>query len=299
MYGTSEVYTFLPYRLRWIRRWFYRRGRSIDLEILTKLGKRLIYHPSGCKDQALQQTIRQRYPYICGNCGWAAKACDDEVNDIALSLKNRYGSLIIPSSLMPSDRIDQTIMKYRSLDLNLWNGEVDIPSGFQLAKSSRIRIMHSFFDSGRRHGGKNIKGSPFIFDAVERLREEGHPVEYFYVNNISMRDMRYYQAQADIIVDQIIYGWWGSTAAEGMALGKPVVCYLHPEWKKEFLKAHPEYEELPIVEANTTNIYEVLKRLVVDSRFRKERGRASRTFAEQHFDVKKNALLLEQKLLSL
>ena len=40
--------------------------------------------------------------------------------------------------------------------------------------------------------------------------------------------MRYYQVQADIIVEQLIYGWWGSTAIEGM-LGKPVTVILIPK----------------------------------------------------------------------
>jgi glycosyltransferase involved in cell wall biosynthesis len=111
--------------------------------------------------------------------------------------------------------------------------------------------------------------------------------------------MRYYQVQADIVVDQLIYGWWGSTAIEAMALGKPVICYLSPSWKEIFLKRFPEYTSLPIVEGNTQNIYEVLKRLTTDKDYREQKGKESRLFAEKHFDVKKNARELEKIFLTL
>jgi len=96
--------------------------------------------------------------------------------------------------------------------------------------------------------------------------------------------MRFYQQQADIIVEQLIYGWWGSTFVETAALGKPVVCYLRPSWKKFFLETFPEYTELPIVEADTQTIYVVLKRLAEDSDYRQRAGEASRKFAEMHFN---------------
>ena len=120
--------------------------------------------------------------------------------------------------------------------------------------------------------------------AVERLKTEGYPVEYFFVNNKPSNQMRFYQAQADIVVEQLIYGWWGSTFVEASALGKPVVCYLRPSWKEFFFKVFPEYNDLPIVEANVENIYQVLKKLITDEAYRLKKGNDARRFAEQHFD---------------
>ena len=111
--------------------------------------------------------------------------------------------------------------------------------------------------------------------------------------------MRFYQVQADIIVEQLRYGWWGSTGVETMALGKPVICYLRPEWKDFFLKNFPENHGLPIVEATVDNFYEVLKQLLDDPEQRAKYGERSRKFAEQHFDPEKNARDLSQFLLDL
>ena len=110
--------------------------------------------------------------------------------------------------------------------------------------------------------------------------------------------MKYIQIQADIVVDQLIYGWWGSTAVESMALGKPVICFLRPSWKKFFLNQFTEISQLPIVEANASNIYDVLKNLVTDACFREQKGKDSRKFAEENFDPQKNVFgftkILEQ-----
>ena len=100
--------------------------------------------------------------------------------------------------------------------------------------------------------------------------------------------MRFYQVQADIIVEQLIYGSYGSTGIEAMAVGKPVVCYLSNSWKKYYHKCFPNSETPPIIEANTQNIYEVIKKLATDKKYRTKAGAASRRFAETHLDPEKN-----------
>jgi hypothetical protein len=150
--------------------------------------------------------------------------------------------------------------------------------------------MHSAFleKSGRNWKGRNIKGSPYVHEAIEKLREEGHSVEYYFVKDKPSSQMRFYQAQADIIVEQLIYGWWGSTFVETSALGEPVVCYLRSLWKDYFFKTFSEYNELPIIEANTETIYQALKKLVIDEEFRQRKALESQLFAEAHFDLARN-----------
>ena len=161
---------------------------------------------------------------------------------------------------------------------------------FRLSKTKKLRILHSNFlkNSGRDYKNRNIKGTPHILAAVERLVREGHPVEYLNIENVDSKNMRFYQAQADIVVDQLIFGSWGSTCVECLALGKPVVCYLRPSVKDFFLKNFPEYDSLPIVEADTKSIYHTLKKLVTDAEFRNQQKIASREFAESHFDGTEN-----------
>jgi len=98
--------------------------------------------------------------------------------------------------------------------------------------------------------------------------------------DIPNKDVRFLQAQVDIFLDMLTYGWFGATAREGMMLGKPVICYLRPEWLDSMRKEIPEYvDELPVISATPQTVYDVLRELVVNADKRREIGARSRSFA--------------------
>lgn len=264
------------------------------------VGCLLVYLPTGCLDNDLKSTWMQlEAGNICGNCG-SFDRCDDVANSLNFRRIRRYFAFAIgnDSEAKASRELVERRIKYKAIDLDKWKPDLEIPERFRLPPTTKIRVLHSNFlkKSGRAWQGRNIKGSPFVAAAVERLAAEGHPVELLSIEDVPSRDMRFYQAQADIVVEQLIYGWWGSTGVETMALGKPVVCHIRPSWKQFFLATFPEYTDLPIVEADVHTVYDALKRLVVDAAYRAERGRASRRFAEAHFNPAANALALAELL---
>jgi hypothetical protein len=252
---------------------------------------KLIYLPTGCRDiDTKSDWTKLDQGNVCGNCG-ASDRCDDQLNMLNFSRLRRYFDSAI-ESCTPQISLQYTekFRQWKCIDLNLWHPSLKIPEEHVLVDTGRIRILHSTYleKSGRSWQGRNIKGSPYVLAAIDKLKEEGYLVEYFHINNTPSNLMRFYQIQADIVVEQLIVGWWGSTGVETMALGKPVVCYLRPSWKAFFLKTFPEYEGLPIVEADTNTIYGALKKLVTDEDYRRQKGRESRLFAEKHFDPEKN-----------
>lgn len=296
--GTTypEIFSVIP--RKYIN--FLSKRFSPELILLNILNKKLLCFPNGCLQEVLRKDfVKHEDGNVCANCGWSNRVCDDEQNQFFFDIRNKYFDFTIANTPIQSNRIEKHLIKERTIDLDIYHPDIDIPKSFKLPKTNNLRILHSFYNKNREHGNKNIKGSPYILEAINRLKNEDYPVEYFYLNDIPSKHMRFYQVQADIVVEQLIYGWWGSTGIETMALGKPVVCYITPSWKKTFLETFPEYDDLPIVEANTETIYEVLKKLVVDENYRKQKGRESRSFAEQHFDAKRNAAELERIFLGL
>lgn len=271
--------------------WFFGRDFLLTTWIARVLGCRLIYQPSGClEDDAKTDWLRLDEGNVCNNCGFYDR-CDDAINLLNFRRIRRYFDFSIGFGYKDSKQLVEKHLKYKAIDLTLWSPDLDIPPEHQLPETKNLRILHSAYlkDSGRSWKGRNIKGSPYVIDAIERLKSEGYPVEYTYIEGKPSNQMRFYQAQADIVVEQLIYGWWGSTGVETMALGKPVVCYIRPSWKALFLRNFPEYEDLPIVEADTQSIYSVLKKLVTDANFREKKGADARRFAESHFDPTRNA----------
>jgi hypothetical protein len=293
-YGGFDAFSFQERRLGLTR--LFGESFRVHLWLAKVFRRKIVRLPTGCREEETRENFSKLdLGNVCNNCGWGA-ACNDTVNEADFDIIRRYADMVIGTGSIDSTQYRMTHLRYKSIDLALWKPELEIPEEFKLPSNGKIRILHSFYKAGREEGGRNIKGSPFIVGAIDRLKNEGHEVEYMFVSDVPSRHMRYYQAQADIVVEQLIYGWWGSTLVEAAALGKPVVCYLRPSWKARFFKTFPEYSELPVVEATTTNIYDVLKRLVTDHEFRENRGRAARRFAEQHFDPARNAPALAELL---
>ena len=83
---------------------------------------------------------------------------------------------------------------------------------------------------------------------------------------------------ADIVVDQLNAGWYGLFAIECMALGKPVVTFLHDDAVRLTERAFGM--TLPLVSATAENLRERLRPLVADASLRRSHGAASRAYVE-------------------
>ncbi|MFN8224506.1 MAG: oligosaccharide flippase family protein [Gaiellales bacterium] len=91
---------------------------------------------------------------------------------------------------------------------------------------------------------------------------------------------------ADIIVDQLHAGWYGLFAIECMALGKPVVTFLHDEAVRRTEEA---YEiPVPIVNASPDDLRRQLEELVaLGPEGRATLGARSRTYVERVHDLER------------
>jgi hypothetical protein len=103
----------------------------------------------------------------------------------------------------------------------------------------RVKILHAPTDAG-------VKGTQYILDAVEMLRLD-YDIEFVLIQNMVHEEALKTYREADIIVDQLLAGWYGALAVEGMALGKVVVCYIRDE-DLRFIPL-PMKEELPLFNA--------------------------------------------------
>jgi glycosyltransferase involved in cell wall biosynthesis len=92
---------------------------------------------------------------------------------------------------------------------------------------------------------------------------------------------------ADIVVDQLNAGWYGLFAIECMALGKPVVSYLHEEAVERTEEALGA--RVPIVRATTEDLRARLEPLVGSAAERRRIGAESRAYAERVHDLERVA----------
>jgi len=93
--------------------------------------------------------------------------------------------------------------------------------------------------------------------------------------------------RADVIVDQLNAGWYGVFAIEAMALGKPVVTFLHDEAVR--LSEAAFGVEVPIVRATRETLVAALRPLASSPEERRRVGAASREYVERVHDVERVA----------
>jgi len=262
-------------------------------------GVRFIYLPTGCRDHvAKEDWMKIDEGRVCSNCGYEPN-CDDRINYTNFELVRRIAAASLPWDGHQTDEFRETRIRYKSFDLDVFAPDISVPLQFQWASTSGLSVLHSHALTTRNLNGKNIKGTPHIIAAIEQLQREGFDLAFMNMQGVESRYMRFHQAQADIIVDQLIYGGYGSTALEGLTLGKPVVCYIRPSWKEYLSSIYPEWNDCPIISATPETIYAELRKLVSDAEYRIRVGKESRRFAERFLDVRKNVIEFESVLLKL
>ena len=94
--------------------------------------------------------------------------------------------------------------------------------------------------------------------------------------------------EADLVVDQLNAGWYGILAIECLALGKPVLTFLHDEARRRTEEAYST--EIPLVGVTAETLRDRLAELVEAGPAEWRRiGEASRAYVEQVHDVERVA----------
>ena len=121
------------------------------------------------------------------------------------------------------------------------------------------------------------KGTEYVVKSVEKIKNEGYNVNLMLVEDIPYNNVIEYYKQADIVVDQLLLGWYGNVTIECMALGKPVCVYI-----KEDVVSHLPF--MPVLNTSPESLVENLKILIEDKELREELGKKGRKYVEKVHD---------------
>ena len=196
---------------------------------------------------------------------------------------DRYRRLAAGRALRYGDRVF-----YQNPDLRQWlpgasflpYAAVD-PSELRvepLPARKEIVVVHAPTD-------RVIKGTQYVIEAVDMLRSEGVPIRLDLVEGVSREVALKRLASADLLVDQLMLGWYGTVAVEAMALGRPVMAYIHEDEPED----NPFGAELPVVRTTPATLVDDLRAVAADRASLRELGVAGRRFVEQHHDPRQIA----------
>jgi hypothetical protein len=262
-----------------------------EIRLLKRLGKKIVYSGNGCLDGVAQSSFAAwgETP-VCLDCPWldVPEVCSDNGNLAWGRFRNGMADFQV---LMGGNRVDYNtdprcheVPEFYCLDPGFWRPDLLIPTNYRLdLPAETVKIYHAvgnFADRTDPVTVRNIKSTHIYFPLIEQLKAEGHDVELMFFEKVPNQELRYYQSQADIVVDMLTFGWYGANVREALMLGKPVVCYLRPEWLATMRDEIPDFvDELPIVSATPETVHDVLVDLIEKPEKRAEIGRRSREFA--------------------
>jgi glycosyltransferase involved in cell wall biosynthesis len=168
-----------------------------------------------------------------------------------------------------------------SYDALRWVPEAEvIPPGIDLSRYGPVTVSDTVERPVILHApsSRRRKGTEHVLAAVEGLDAELDLVEGLHHDEARERYRR-----ADIVVDQLNAGWYGIFAIEAMALGKPVLTFLHEEAVARTEEAFGV--RVPIVNVTKETLRERLAELVEDPERRRQLGAEGRAYVERVHDV--------------
>src|SRR5665213_374995 len=191
----------------------------LDLEIAWRMGRPIIFTLQGCDVRiAGESTERNRFtPCRQGACSSFA-AClssyDNQRRELIAKILPKAARRFFLNPELGHFLNEAEFLPYSSVeidDFTVTPPVLDRPP----------KILHA-------PSNGPIKGTAAILDALEKLKGD-YAFEVVLVQGMSHQEALLAYQDADLVIDQVLAGWYGGFAVEAMAMGKPVLCYLREE----------------------------------------------------------------------
>jgi len=167
---------------------------------------------------------------------------------------------------------DKLMLAHFSIDTDIWKPILNI------SRCETFKILHA-------PNHRLIKGTESLIKAVEKMKADGKDIELILVEKRPNNEVRELINSVDLVVDQLIIGWYAMFALEGMSSGKPVVCYIRDDLKKLYEYSNVLKDPLPLISATPETIYEKLCEVYQQREMLDNIGRDSRNFVIKYHSI--------------
>ncbi len=251
---------------------------AMDLPFIRLAGARLVYRFTGyeLRRKSLEIEVNPFTPY---RYGYESAFNEDDQKRYLDTLAPYVDTFVVQDPEMQTYCPQARIIP-RALDLEQF-------SVAEPVRNERPFVVHA-------PSRQQLKGSEFVVKAVNLLKEEGLDFDFLLIENMPNAEALAQYRRADIVIDQLLVGWYGVLSMEAMAMGKTVIVYIRDDLKGYF------HDGMPLVNANPETITPALRQAIKDGELRREIGRRARRFVEEVHDsrgVARSAAKLYKKIL--
>ncbi|MED7787545.1 hypothetical protein [Francisella sp. 19X1-34] len=148
--------------------------------------------------------------------------------------------------------------------------------------NEKIRIVHA-------PTSREIKGSSYILKALDKLQKKYPIVEVCIIENIAYDEAIERYKYADLVIDQVLIGWYGALAVEVMKMGKPLAVYIRKEDLCFVPKQMAEDVLDTVININSSNVENVLEQYILNKNRLYEKSKKSVEYAHKWHDPVKIA----------
>lgn len=120
-----------------------------------------------------------------------------------------------------------------------------------------------------------LKGTEHIIRAAEELQDEGYELSLIILERMPHECVLEAMSRADVVIDQLLIGWYGMVAIEAWALGKPVICYIRPD-----------LPDTPTCPADPSTIKAAMREMLLSPRTRAMCARWGQRYVRRMHDVR-------------
>ena len=140
-------------------------------------------------------------------------------------------------------------------------------------RKNKPKIIHA-------PSNRTAKGTGYILDAFETLRKENIEFETTLLENIPNEEAVKMYADADIVIDQLIFPGTGKFSTEALAAGKVVMSHMAYDC---YPQKNPS--DCPIIDVNPKTIYRELKNIILDYPRRVKLAGEAKSYVTKHLDL--------------
>jgi glycosyltransferase involved in cell wall biosynthesis len=248
-----------------------------DLSLLRAMGKLVAFHFHGCEIRRRDHMLANHKLATCTEC---VPFCEPKRQNWLRAQARKHADLVFFSTLDLAESVPAGIPLPLAIEADRWEmaalaHPLENPEGRDGVRGPVV-VAHA---KAGYASLELIKGTKHVLAAVEALKPEFPRLELRMIEKRPWATMPEFLSECDILVDQLMMGWYGLLAMEGMCERRAVVAYLRDDFRDRLAGC-------PIQSAMPDTLAGVLRGLIRDPALRARLGEQGADYVRAHHDLR-------------